>query len=846
MRKTLSVLLCAALIFAFFPVGAGTVRAEGELGDLPESMYLQPTVGKCSSCGAPIFERDGDWAEDTRCYTCWAIDRNEYSHIQWTPPRPYCVHCGNSTLGNISGYCDDCIMAACGDHTQTVIVKDKESGTPIAGAAVNGGALQNAKTDAEGKASVRDGHMHLDGTTKLEIRCDGYRSQSLETTVLKLSETQTVELEKLPDTYTIPVRAVEFAAEAFGPVALDAAAQLDFRPMPLKVANLMTKEITLQRNPETGDYIGTVKMDELAKLLFDGKITLTGNVTARWSEQNSRMELVSSDVTASVKMSGDIGRVFGGVSGELTPQIRLVGVNDESGELTLVPTVSCSGSVYAYLGSNLGHTFNIGGIKVKLEAALNGGVEFQMQAQLANGQDVFQDFLQLTGNLKACAKFVGWEREWTGYHWQYYPVVEEPVELPKPVDRFLGRYDTGTSGEDSQKFDPDASPTIPAPGGSPVVEDSGSQADPVIVPTGSSTVTSSGSYGGTAVMFWIQDAKDRQEINRYRLVYSRYDGQSWSEPVPVHDDGTADFAPRALHVGDTTYILWQNADKEFTDMVSAEEYTLSMDLYAAVLQEGRIQEVMNLSEGIDGYCGLHTLSLENGKVTAAWAANDSGELLFSQGNNTGYTAVYEKGGWKVSKADIQMVSQQQNAPEVQLLAAGGTNADEDSKTVVEAAGIQFYRTNDGSLVCVEQGDERILASDIHAPVFEAAENDGMVFLYWLRTDDEGAFRMDGMFYNAKTGQASEPQTYLDHGTALYEISASMDEKGTVLLAYQSSEWENMQQGTFASSGLMTAVVAWPDGVAGGGLWWLWLTVAGAAVIAATGGVAIWVIRRKSR
>lgn len=43
MRKTLSVLLCAALIFAFFPVGAGTVRAEGELGDLPESMYLQPT-----------------------------------------------------------------------------------------------------------------------------------------------------------------------------------------------------------------------------------------------------------------------------------------------------------------------------------------------------------------------------------------------------------------------------------------------------------------------------------------------------------------------------------------------------------------------------------------------------------------------------------------------------------------------------------------------------------------------------------------------------------------------------------------------------------------------------------
>ena len=54
----------------------------------------------------------------------------------------------------------------------------------------------------------------------------------------------------------------------------------------------------------------------------------------------------------------------------------------------------------------------------------------------------------------------------------------------------------------------------------------------------------SGGYTGPAVLFWLEDASDRADINRYRLVYSVFDGRRWSDPVPVYDDGTADFAPR--------------------------------------------------------------------------------------------------------------------------------------------------------------------------------------------------------------------------------------------------------------------------------------------------------------
>lgn len=847
--KAISIVLSAVMLVNLaLPLSVGAaVSAQGVLGELPEEMYLQTPVGSCSQCGGPLFERKGDWEDVELCYTCWAVERNEYSYITWTPPKPYCVHCQESTLGNTSGYCDDCIMAACGSHTQTVLVTDKESGQPIKGAAVSGGALQNVQTDADGKASISDSYMHLSGITQLKVSCQGYESINVETTVLELSQTKTVELEKLPDSYTIPIKAVEFAAEAFGPVAVDAAAQLDFRPLPMKIDNLLNDDITLQRDPQTGDYVGKVELDRLAKLLFDGNLTLTGNVTARWSQEYARLELVDADVNASVTMSADVGRVFGGVSGELVPNVQLTGAYDGSGNLTLVPRITCNGSVYAYLGPRLEHTITIGRVKTKLGAALNGGVKFNMTAELANGVDIYENYLQLTGNLRAELKLLGIERVWEDFYWQYYPVVEEPAEPPQPVDRFTSRGDSGTANEDSQQFDPQAAPSKPTPGGSPVVEESGNAADPVIVTTGGYTDQTSDKYTGTAAMFWIEDESQRTERNRQRLVYSLYDGDRWSDPLPVHDDGTADFAPRAVYTEDATYIIWQNADKQFDTTETSAEYALSMDIYAAVLRDGEIQEVTNLSDGIDGYCGMHSLSEEDGIVTAVWAANATGDLLFSQGENVGYTAVYQDGGWEVSQSEIESLSAEGNQPTIQLLSAGGEASQQQT---VEAAGIEFYLTEEGSLACTENGQQRILAEGIQSTVFEAVQKWDNVFLYWLAPGENGSNRLEGMFYNAATGEVSEVQTYLDHNSFLYEVSVSLDERGAALVAYQSSLWQEENPEEFASSHLMTAAFPPPQ----------WAEQAGeqesmlvpvviiiSAVIAAgcIVGIAVWVIRRKN-
>lgn len=821
--------------------------AQSAAGELPESMYLQPPVGSCSSCKAPLFEREGDWAEDTRCYTCWAIDRNEYSHVLWTPPRPYCTHCGDSTLGNTSGYCDECIVAACGSHTQTVLVKDKETGQPLEGASVNGGVFQNKVTDSSGQTAVSGEHMHLSGTTDLTVTCQGYQGQKLTTPVLSLAETLTVELEPLPDSFSIPIQAVQFAGEAFGPVALDVAAQLDYRSLPMKIDNLISQEVTVTRDPATGNYTGNIKLDKLAQLLFDGALTLTGNVTARWNAQTSRLELVNADIDASINLSADIGRIFGGVSGELVPNIHLSGDYDENGELVLIPQVTCSGSVYAYLGPKLEHTVKIGRVKTKLEAEVNGGVQFNLRAELANGHDIKQDFVQLTGNLQARLKILGLERNIQGPSWQYYPVVEEDAgELPQPAEpvyRFPSRNESGTGDSDSQTFHPDAPPSAPTPDGSPVVDDSGDSADPVIVPIGGGTIAGSGSYRGTAVMFWLQDAAARQDINRYQLVYSRFDGNTWSAPVPVHDDGTADYAPRAVTIGDTVYLIWQNADKEFTGIPQTEEYALSMDIYAAVLKDGSIQNITNLTEGINGYCGMHSLAVEDGKVTASWVANSQGSLLFEEGNNTGFQAVFEDGGWNTQQAALDSASLTgKGRPILQLLASGGEDEQDGS---VEAAGITFYRTQDGSVACMENGQEKLLAAAIPAASFEAVSNGKQVFLYWLSGGQDGAVRLEGVFYDPASGEYSQPEAYLNHGGNLHGINASMDESGTVLVAYHSSQWQNIQQGSYQSTDLMTAAIPLPQELSCASLWWILLPVGG-LVLAAGIIIALWQIRKKSK
>lgn len=144
---------------------------------------------------------------------------------------------------------------------------------------------------------------------------------------------------------------------------------------------------------------------------------------------------------------------------------------------------------------------------------------------------------------------------------------------------------------------------------------------------------------------------------------------------------------------------------------------------------------------------MHDLTVQDGKVSAVWVVNDTGDLLFSQGTNQAYEAVYEDGEWTVSSAGTEAG---ENRAAVQLLAAS-ENSGKTDEDFLEAAGTRFYSRGDGSIACLENGKEQVIIPDANTASFQTVTNGELVFLYWLHAGRDGAFRLNGAFYNPRTG-----------------------------------------------------------------------------------------------
>lgn len=65
------------------------------------------------------------------------------------------------------------------------------------------------------------------------------------------------------------------------------------------------------------------------------------------------------------------------------------------------------------------------------------------------------------------------------------------------------------------------------------------------------------------MMLWTTDIPNRTDGNHTAVVYSIYDKSKgvWSAPKIVSDDGTADFYPDAVAIGNDIYVTWVNVNK---------------------------------------------------------------------------------------------------------------------------------------------------------------------------------------------------------------------------------------------------------------------------------------------
>lgn len=144
---------------------------------------------------------------------------------------------------------------------------------------------------------------------------------------------------------------------------------------------------------------------------------------------------------------------------------------------------------------------------------------------------------------------------------------------------------------------------------------------------------------GKRIMVWVDDlgAAKRSSINRTCLMYSIYNGSSWSEPKAVYDDNTGDFSPQLYVDGNRAYLIWENANKIFDDNATYQEVSSSCDIVFSELNGDVFTKPININEnGNDKFENNPRLSAQDGEISIVWMENSDNDPFMQNGKNSIY------------------------------------------------------------------------------------------------------------------------------------------------------------------------------------------------------------------
>ena len=142
-------------------------------------------------------------------------------------------------------------------------------------------------------------------------------------------------------------------------------------------------------------------------------------------------------------------------------------------------------------------------------------------------------------------------------------------------------------------------------------------------------------FGDKLLMTWIQDAGNRDDYNRMRLMYSVYDGSNWSEPVAVYDDGCNDNSPALVSNGTDVFFAWQKLNRTLTadDCDAIEKVVPLAEMYVAKYDTSskNITGVKRLTDD-SVYDYAPCITTENGNAVIYWASCDDNQMSTGSSN----------------------------------------------------------------------------------------------------------------------------------------------------------------------------------------------------------------------
>lgn len=154
---------------------------------------------------------------------------------------------------------------------------------------------------------------------------------------------------------------------------------------------------------------------------------------------------------------------------------------------------------------------------------------------------------------------------------------------------------------------------------------------------------------GIKVMTFITDVPERTTGNHTAVAYSIYDDttDTWSKPLLVEDDGTADMLPQLATDGKAIYLTWVNTNRDdFTATTSVDEMAKTCEISVAEFDTAKkcFKNITRLTN--DTYADINpSLVVEDGKAYVSWITNMDSDVIQLSGENIVKYASNVKGEW---------------------------------------------------------------------------------------------------------------------------------------------------------------------------------------------------------
>lgn len=148
---------------------------------------------------------------------------------------------------------------------------------------------------------------------------------------------------------------------------------------------------------------------------------------------------------------------------------------------------------------------------------------------------------------------------------------------------------------------------------------------------------------GTKLAVWLDS--DSSNINDVCLYYSYFNGNSWSTPEKVYNDGTVDYAPDIVECSGKVYLVWQNATRTFDDNaeLNLDDIAKDFDISVAVFDENH-QFTTKTFE--NNNLDMQPVVCANGdNAYIAWINNGQNDWFGDNGDNSILISSYSNGSW---------------------------------------------------------------------------------------------------------------------------------------------------------------------------------------------------------